>query len=341
MARCGCAGTSCSCVLQAGAGITVDGAGTETNPYIISGGEGGGGGVLTVLDTQTVDLSLLGAGTTASPYILSANATLALDELVDVTATDPVDGYVLAWNGTAWQPIPPTTAPIGAIAVGDGLLGDGSAGDPIRLDPAAISGFVVPTGTVVPFAGTTTPTGYLPCNDTPVGRAAFADLFAVIGTTYGAGNGTTTFNVPNMVSRAAVGAGVFDLGTPVGNATHTHSTPAHTHPVVSHTHEVPAHEHELGADGRAQITLAQDEIFMRRVSTTAWNANIRTNTNLNNGSSLVTNNFGAPLDGTTGFAGPWETGPGGAGSTGSGGAGTTGATTSLPPSLPLNYIIKT
>lgn len=341
MARCGCAGTSCSCVLQGGNGIVVDGAGTETNPYIISGGAGGGGGVLTVQDTQTVDLSLLGSGTVLNPYVLSANATLDLDDLNDVTATDPVDGYVLAWNGTTWQPIPPTTAPVGAIAVGDGLLGDGSGGDPLRLDPASIAGFVVPTGTVTAFAGTTAPTGYLMCNDTPVGRAAYADLFALIGITYGAGNGTTTFNVPNLVSRAVVGAGVFDLGTPVGNSTHTHSTPAHTHPTVSHTHSVPAHEHNLGEDGRAQIALLNDGVSMRRINRDSWQANVRTDVNLDVISSTQTQTWGAPLDGSTNFAGPWTTGAGGAGSTGSGGAGTTGATTSLPPSLPLNYIIKT
>lgn len=341
MARCGCAGTSCSCVIQGGNGIVVDGAGTETNPYIISGGGGASGGVLTVLDTETVDLSLLGTGTPANPYVLSANATLNLDQLNDVVATEPTDGYVLAWNGTTWQPIPPTTAPVGAIAVGEGLLGDGSGGDPIRLDPAALTGFVVPTGTVVPFAGPAAPAGYLMCNDTPVGRAAFADLFAVIGITYGAGNGTTTFNVPNLVSRSPYGAGVSALGAMLGNANHTHATPAHTHPVTSHTHSVPAHEHSLGSDGRALMTLTGDDVYVRRINAAAWQANWRTNLNLNQGPSSVNNTTAIPLDGSTGFAGPWSTGSGGAGSTGSGGAGTSGTASSLGPSLALNFIIKT
>lgn len=343
MARCGCAGTSCSCVVQGGNGITVDGAGTETNPYIISGGgSGGGGGVLTVRDTATIDLALLGGGTEANPYILSGDATISLDDLTNVTAPAPADGNVLAWNGTTWQPVPPTTAPVGAIAVGEGLLGDGSSGDPVRLDPAAISGFVVPTGMVVPFAGEDVPAGYLPCNATAVGRAAFAALFTVIGITYGAGNGTTTFNVPNMTNRSAVGAGgSYMLGTPVGSTTHTHSTPGHTHPLPNHTHSVPGHEHNLGSDGRAEIALINDGLFMRRVTMPSWQANVRTNINLGTGSSIVDNVWGAPLDGTTNFAGPWTTGAGGLGSTGSGGASTTGATSSLSPSLPLNYIIKT
>lgn len=347
MARCGCAGTSCSCVVQGGSGITVDGAGTETNPYIISGSGGaGGGGVLTVRDTQTVDLGLLGAGTVANPYILSADATVALDDLTDVDAANPASGNVLAWNGTTWQPIPPTTAPVGAVAVGEGLLGDGSAGDPVRLDPAAISGFVVPTGMVVPFAGAAAPSGYLLANGAAVGRAAFAALFDVIGITYGAGNGTTTFNVPNLTNRMAVGAGgTYTLGEFVGATTHTHSTPGHTHPLPNHTHSVPAHEHNLGSDGVALINIqsigGNDDIFMRRSTTATWEANRRTNLNINSGASSAENGTGAPLQGTTNFAGPWTTGAGGLGNTGSGGTGNTGASSSLPPSLPLNYIIKT
>ena len=347
MARCGCAGTSCSCVIQGGTGITVDGAGTETNPYIVSGSGagGGGGGVLTVQDTTTVDLGLLGGGTTANPYILSANATVALDDLTDVTAPNPADGNVLAWNGTTWQPVPPTTAPVGAVAVGEGLLGDGSSGDPVRLDPAALAGFVVPTGTVFPFAGTTVPDGYLLCNGAAVGRAAFAALFAVTGITYGAGNGTTTFNVPNMTNRGAIGAGgTYTLGTLVGSTTHTHSTPGHTHPLPNHTHSVPGHEHNLGADGVALINIQDaggDDIFMRRANTTTWEANRRTNININSGASIADNATGAALQGTTNFAGPWTTGAGGLGNTGSGGVGTTGSTSSLSPSLPLNFIIKT
>src|SRR5688500_829801 len=342
MARCGCAGTSCSCVIQGGTGITVDGAGTETNPYIISGGGAGGGGVLTVRDTQTVDLGLLGAGTEANPYVLSADATVALDDLTDVTAPNPTNGNVLAWNGTTWQPVPPTTAPVGAVAVGEGLLGDGSAGDPVRLDPAALAGFVVPTGTVFPFAGTTVPEGYLLANGAAVGRAAFAALFAVTGITYGAGNGTTTFNLPNLTNRTAVGAGgTYTLGTFVGATTHTHSTPSHTHPLPNHTHSVPAHEHNLGRDGRARVALLLDGLFMERVDRDSWEANVRTNIHLNTGSSIANQTWGATLDGTTNFAGPWTTGAGGLGNTGAGGTGNTGTASSLPPSLPLNYIIKT
>jgi hypothetical protein len=55
-----------------------------------------------------------------------------------------------------------------------------------------------PTGTVIWFAGSTAPEGYLLCNGSAVSRTTYADLFAVIGTTYGAGDGSTTFNLPQL-----------------------------------------------------------------------------------------------------------------------------------------------
>lgn len=54
----------------------------------------------------------------------------------------------------------------------------------------------VPTGTILPFAGGTIPSGFLACNGAAVSRTTYAALFSAIGTTYGSGNGSTTFNLP-------------------------------------------------------------------------------------------------------------------------------------------------
>ena len=69
---------------------------------------------------------------------------------------------------------------------------------------------VTPIGSLMPYAGTTAPAGFLLCSDVAVLRTTYADLFAVIGTTYGAGNGTTTFNVPDL--RGRVIAGLDNMG---------------------------------------------------------------------------------------------------------------------------------
>lgn len=54
-----------------------------------------------------------------------------------------------------------------------------------------------PVGTIVAFGGTTAPTGWLICDGSAISRTTYADLFAVIGTAYGTGDGSTTFNLPN------------------------------------------------------------------------------------------------------------------------------------------------
>ena len=69
---------------------------------------------------------------------------------------------------------------------------------------------VLPAGTVVPFAGTAEPNGYLFCYGQAVSRTGYAALFAALGTTYGSGDGTTTFNLPDL--RGRVIAGQDDMG---------------------------------------------------------------------------------------------------------------------------------
>jgi microcystin-dependent protein len=60
-------------------------------------------------------------------------------------------------------------------------------------------------GMVFPYAAATAPTGFLLCDGAAVSRTTYADLFTLIGTTYGAGDGATTFNVPNLRGRVIVG----------------------------------------------------------------------------------------------------------------------------------------
>ena len=64
----------------------------------------------------------------------------------------------------------------------------------------------LPAGVIIPFAGTSVPTGYLLCNGAAVSRTDYANLFAAIGTLYGAGDGSTTFNLPDARDRVLQGA---------------------------------------------------------------------------------------------------------------------------------------
>ena len=58
---------------------------------------------------------------------------------------------------------------------------------------------VIKAGTIQAFGGSTAPDGWLFCDGSAISRTLYADLFAVIGTTYGSGDGTTTFNLPNFI----------------------------------------------------------------------------------------------------------------------------------------------
>ena len=67
----------------------------------------------------------------------------------------------------------------------------------------------MPIGARVGFCGITAPPGWLQANGQAIPRATYPELFAVIGTTYGAGDGTTTFNMPNYNGKVAVGLGSY------------------------------------------------------------------------------------------------------------------------------------
>lgn len=61
------------------------------------------------------------------------------------------------------------------------------------------------TGTILPWSTGSVPAGFLECAGAAVSRSTYSDLFGVISTTYGAGDGSTTFNVPNLADNVAIG----------------------------------------------------------------------------------------------------------------------------------------
>jgi microcystin-dependent protein len=118
------------------------------------------------------------------------------------------------------------------------------------FDGANLTGIEgVNTGLIVPWSDTSVPSGFLDCDGAAVSRTTYSALFAVIGTTYGSGNGSTTFNVPDLQDNVAVGrsptktlastggantvAGSGSLTPTVGN--HTLTTPE----IASHNHAAP------------------------------------------------------------------------------------------------------
>lgn len=95
-------------------------------------------------------------------------------------------------------------------------------------------------GAILPFAGSVIPEGFLLCDGRAVSRETYGNLFYEIGTTYGAGDGSTTFNLPDMLNRVPVcdGSGL-QLGSVGGEESHVltgNELPGHAHSIPAHGH---------------------------------------------------------------------------------------------------------
>ena len=110
-----------------------------------------------------------------------------------------------------------------------------------------IANGVVPTGCILPFCGNNAPQGWLLCDGSAINRTTYADLFAILGTNYGEGDNSTTFNLPDMRGKVAVGLntnGAFDaLGKSVGEETHTLTVA-----------EMPSHMHDMADNDAGYYT---------------------------------------------------------------------------------------
>lgn len=99
--------------------------------------------------------------------------------------------------------------------------------------PDGYSNDAIPVGTIMTYGGGTPPSGWLLCDGSAVSRTTYDFLFGVIGTAYGTGDGSTTFNLPNFSGRVPVGvSGEYALASSGGESSHTLTVaeiPSHSH----------------------------------------------------------------------------------------------------------------
>jgi microcystin-dependent protein len=235
-----------------------------------------------------------------------------------------------------------TTGKIDASAVTSAKIADNTI---VLGDLAtALQAFLVPTGTVSAYAGSTAPTGYLLCDGTAVSRSTYSTLFGVVSTTYGVGDGSTTFNTPNLKGRTIIGVGVGTeitgvLGTVQGVKEVT---------LTAAESGTTAHDHPSGTSGAGG---AHSHTYSGTTSSGDWNAYF-------NHYSALGGSGAVPVSTSEG-AGRTYAGAGGghqhtfSGTTNTESAHThtytisaataaaaVSAHTNIQPSLPLNYIIK-
>ena len=129
---------------------------------------------------------------------------------------------------------------------------------------------LVPTGAIMPFAMNSAPSGWLAANGAAVSRATFSTLFVAIGTTYGTGDGSTTFNLPDLRGYFVRGAGTNTDGTAAGTfgakqgntvGPHTHSgTTGNDYPDHSHAYYDKFNQggYSAGSSGNTQYSQTEN-----------------------------------------------------------------------------------
>lgn len=186
-----------------------------------------------------------------------------------------------------------------------------------------------PVGAIQAYVGTTAPTGWLLCDGSDVSRATYADLFDLIGTTFGAGDGTTTFGLPNLKGRVPVGLDSaqteFDaLGETGGAKTHTLTTA-----------ELPSHSHGDGTLAAASAGSHTHTISVMTGQTSGAAHNHSVANTVAQGGDLASGFVGAANVTVDSSGAHTHDVTGSTGNTGSG-----SAHNNLPPYLVVRYIIK-
>lgn len=125
------------------------------------------------------------------------------------------------YTKTVWKDLPDTSTPITADKLNN--LENGVE----YLFEHGVGGDTLPIGIILPFTDEEIPTGYMLCDGSAISRTTYSDLFSIIGTTYGEGDGSTTFNLPNLKGRVPVGRDITDtdfdtLGETGGEKEHMH-----------------------------------------------------------------------------------------------------------------------
>jgi microcystin-dependent protein len=300
-----------------------------------------GSGAVVLATSPTLVTPILGTPTSGT-----LTSCTGLPLTTGVTGTLPVanggtgsttltTNNVLLGNGTsAFQVVAPGTT-------GNLLTSNGTTWTSAAAPAGVITGGILMWGTA------TAPTGYLLCNGTAVSRTTYATLFGIISTTFGAGDGSTTFNLPDYRDRFAVGAGTTYSANSTGGSkdaiivSHTHTaTPSLTGtPSLSASSTVtdPGHYHGMFNGNSTDPNLSSLNEYVAYFSGNAYYAYTMqgdTTTVPDRGKTEVKS---TGISVSTSISGSVTIG----GSVGISTTGSSATNANLPPYLGIYFIIKT
>jgi len=165
-----------------------------------------------------------------------------------------------------------------------------------------------PPGFIIPWANNSLPTGFLLCDGSNVSRTTYADLFAAIGTTYGAGDGSSTFGLPSLDGRQLLfqAASSNNVGTTAGSATidpTNHVTLTNNQGIAGNVtvsgnivghqlniSEIPAHTHNVNLIATDDGGITNNARFSRSASST-FNATVASDSTGGSGSHAHNHNI--------------------------------------------------
>ena len=177
--------------------------------------------------------------------------------------------------------------------------GDGTNGQVLNTDGSGQLGWAsaFSSGMLVPYAGASAPSGWLLCYGQAVSRTTYSALFSALGTTYGSGDGSTTFNVPDL--RGRVIAGQDDMGGSSANRLTGQSGGlngdtlggtggAETHQLT--TAQMPSHSHSMGENTRVQVGFDNGRAFSGTFTSSLNNSDNITYSTQSTGGNAAHNN---------------------------------------------------
>lgn len=228
-----------------------------------------------LLDGAVSAQTALGASPASDDLVLLSDTDAST--LKSATTTELLGTELAAWVGKG------ASGGTAALQInGTDKLSVDSSGNTTAAGDLAVTGDLtvtgtglMPSGSVTQWAGSgSAPTGWLMCDGTAVSRTTYSALFTAISTTYGVGDGSSTFNLPDMQGRVAIGAGTGrnnaddgsltarTIGTYEGEETHTLTEaelPAHTHTYTKpNLLESYRNSIEAGTNGNHSSTEDQD-----------------------------------------------------------------------------------